>query len=369
MEVDELTTFESSIIRARPDPSKADSLFLYYLFSSPYGRYLLSTIRRQVAVAGITGSDLVQLEIPLPPLLEQRAIAHILGTLDDKIELNRKMNQTLEAIARAIFKSWFVDFDPVIDNALAAGKPIPEEFAERAARRAQLTHEESPLPENIRRLFPDEFQDSELGPIPKGWEIKPFSELVEINPKRQLKKGQGAMYVDMASLPAFGSQLQIKPHKREYKSGSRFQNGDVLFARITPCLENGKTVLVDFLEEGEIAWGSTEFFVFAPKFVGSYFIYCASRYKDFRDHAIASMTGTSGRQRVSKEALRQFPMPTPTKALLDAFEKTVRPLFIMQRFNTDGSCSLKQLRDSLLPRLLSGELRLVSPEGGDNPYE
>jgi len=115
--------------------------------------------------------------ILVPPLPDQRAIAHILGTLDDKIELNRRMNQTLEAIAQAIFKSWFVDFDPVIDNALTAGKPIPEEFAERAARRAQLTHGGSYLPESIRRLFPDEFQDSELGLIPKGWRVGIFGEL------------------------------------------------------------------------------------------------------------------------------------------------------------------------------------------------
>jgi len=87
------------------------------------------------------------------------------------------MNQTLEAIAQAIFKSWFVDFDPVIDNALATGKPIPGEFAERAARRAQLAHGKSSLPENIRRLFPDEFQDSELGPIPKGWKTEPLDQI------------------------------------------------------------------------------------------------------------------------------------------------------------------------------------------------
>ena len=113
LEADEPTTFESSIIRARPDPTKAYSLFLYYYFSSTSGLHALDSIRRQVAVAGITGSDLVRLNILVPPLPEQRAIAHILGTLDDKIELNRRMNETLEDMARALFKSWFVDFDPV----------------------------------------------------------------------------------------------------------------------------------------------------------------------------------------------------------------------------------------------------------------
>jgi type I restriction enzyme, S subunit len=107
-EVDEPTVFESSIIRARPHPSRADSLFLYYLFGSPKGVHLLDTIRRDAVVAGITGTDLVRLKLELPPLTEQRAVARILGALDDKIDLNRKMNATLEAMARALFKSWFV---------------------------------------------------------------------------------------------------------------------------------------------------------------------------------------------------------------------------------------------------------------------
>ena len=96
LEVSESTAFESSIIRARPDPSKADPLFLYYYFNSPAGLHALDTIRRQVAVAGITGTDLANLSLSLPPPRQQRAIAHVLGTLDDKIELNRRMNETLE---------------------------------------------------------------------------------------------------------------------------------------------------------------------------------------------------------------------------------------------------------------------------------
>jgi len=156
--------------RIRNVTGDLDLGFLFYYLSSNKGQ--TEIIARTV---GSTQPKLAlfrikDIPVPKPNLETQKKIAHILGTLDDKIELNRRMNQTLEAIAWAIFKSWFVDFDPVIDNALAAGKPIPDEFAERAARRAQLAHGKSPLPENIRRLFPYEFQDSELGPIPKGWE-------------------------------------------------------------------------------------------------------------------------------------------------------------------------------------------------------
>lgn len=159
-EIKEATTFESSIIRARPNPKVTDSLFLYYLFNSPYGAYVLLTIRRQVAVSGITGTDLVELPIPLPPLAEQKAIATILGSLDDKIELNRRMNATLEAMARALFQSWFVDFDPV---------------------RAKLDgRKPTGLDPETAALFPDSFQNSPLGQIPHGWEVCPLSQKIQL---------------------------------------------------------------------------------------------------------------------------------------------------------------------------------------------
>ena len=153
----EPTAFESSIIRARPDPTKADSLFLYYYFNSPIGLHALDTIRRQVAVAGITGTDLSQLPVGVPSLPKQRAIAYVLGTLGDKIELNRRMNETLEAMARALFKSWFVDFDPV--RAKMEG---------RWRRRESLPG----LPADLYDLFPNRLVDSELGEVLGGWEVK-----------------------------------------------------------------------------------------------------------------------------------------------------------------------------------------------------
>ena len=158
LETDELTAFESSIIRARPDPTISDSLFLYYYFNSPQGLHSLDTIRRQVAVAGITGTDLSQLPVPLPALPEQRAIANILGTLDDKIELNRRMNQTLEAMASAIFQDWFVDFGPV---------------------RAKMEGQEPYLPTELWDLFPDELVDSEVGEIPEKWSLRNFGDLLD----------------------------------------------------------------------------------------------------------------------------------------------------------------------------------------------
>ena len=159
LEVPEPTAFESSIIRARPNPTMADSQFLYYYFNSPAGLHGLDSIRRQVAVAGITGSDLAELSIRLPRLSQQRAIANILGVLDDKIELNRRMNETLEAIARALFKEWFVDFGPV---------------------RAKLVRRNAGLPRHISDLFPNKLVASELGQIPENWEVSQIGKEVDV---------------------------------------------------------------------------------------------------------------------------------------------------------------------------------------------
>jgi type I restriction enzyme S subunit len=152
----EPVVFESHLIRCRLDPAKADGGFYSYYFRSTSGRAKVQSIVEQVSAAGIRGSDLANLEVAHPPLSTQKAIAHILGILDDKIELNRKTNETLEAMAKALFKSWFVDFDPV--RAKAVGRPTG-------------------LSTEISDLFPDSFEDSELGEIPSGWAVKALDEI------------------------------------------------------------------------------------------------------------------------------------------------------------------------------------------------
>src|SRR5690606_36792345 len=145
---------------------------------------------------------------------------------------------------QALFKSWFVDFDPV--RAKAEGRS-PDGMDEATAA-----------------LFPDGFEESELGLVPRGWSLQPLASAYDINPKRQLKKGASAPYADMASAPTAGHGIS-EYVLREAGSGSRFMNGDTLLARITPCLENGKTAFVDFLNDDEVGWGSTEFIVLRPK--------------------------------------------------------------------------------------------------------
>ena len=146
------------------------------------------------------------------------------------------------------------------------------------------------------------FKETEIGMIPEDWEETIFSEAIDVNPKRELKKGQTAKFVSMADVLSFQRKIANFVN-REFKGGSKFQNGDTLFARITPCLENGKTAFVDILNEGEIGFGSTEFIVLSGKesMSDNYFVYYLSRSPEVRNITIKSMTGTSGRQRVETD--------------------------------------------------------------------
>ncbi|TYO98701.1 type I restriction enzyme S subunit [Geothermobacter ehrlichii] len=342
----------------RCDRSKVIPEFVVAYFKTPEGQHRLLANTSQTGVPSIARpvSYLRTIPIPLPPIEEQRAIAHILGTLDDKIELNRKMSETLEEMARALFKSWFVNFDPVVWNAVQAGNPIPERFAATAAR----YHNGAPCPVsgNIVNLFPDSFESSELGDIPKGWEVKPLPQVIDVNPPRKLTKGRVAPYLDMANMPTQGHSPDVVI-ERSFTSGMRFINGDTLLARITPCLENGKTAFVDFLNDGQVGWGSTEYIVLRPKPpLPNEFAYCLARDAEFREFAIQSMTGSSGRQRVPAKALDHFTIVTPPEEISRAFGKQVTPIFARSSAAALESRTLAVLRDTLLPKLISGKLRV-----------
>ncbi len=321
----------------RPDSVNLDAGYLrYYLVSPEMQTLLLSWAGSGGTRNALTKGMIESLEIPLPPLPEQRAIAHVLGTLDDKIELNRRMNETLEQMARALFKSWFVDFDPV---------------------RAKMEGRDTGLPPDIAALFPDRLVPSELGEIPEGWEVRALGEVVELNPAEPLKRGTPAPYLDMAALPTSGPSPD-EAVLREFKSGTRFRNGDTLFARITPCLENGKTAFVQALSSDTVGWGSTEFIVMrAIRPVPPEYTYLLARDPNFRAHAVQSMTGTSGRQRARTEALAPYPLPYPPNDTWAAFGLLMEGLFTRIESNRQETLSLTAQRDVLLPRLVSGEVR------------
>lgn len=310
----------------------------------------------------VSKNQLNDLEVILPPLIEQKAIAHILGSLEDKIELNRQINETLEAMAQALFKSWFVDFDPVIDNVLAAGNAIPDEMLERAKQRKGIEKKDNA---DIQDLFPDEFEfTEEIGWIPKGWAVDSVENLIEINPRITLKKGTVAPHADMKALPESGYSIDGVVQKA-YSGGTKFENRDVLFARITPCLENGKTGLVDFLKPKEVGFGSTEFIVLREKDdIKMEFVACLARNSEFRLHAQQSMVGSSGRQRVQNACFSSFylALPKDNGKLLKLFNETTAVNFDNISILANECQTLAKLRDTLLPKLMSGEVRIPDAE-------
>ena len=342
--------------------------------STEYLHYFLQVADIQPYLTGavmpkLTQGNLNRIPVRYPLPGHQREIVKVLKALDEKIELNRRINQTLEAMAQAIFKSWFVDFDPVKAKIAAkaegrdplraamtaiSGKPDaeldtlpPDQFATLAATAA---------------LFPDEMEDSELGAIPKGWTVCPLPACIDINPARSLKKGAVAPYLDMANVPTNAARVDsVVP--RAFGSGSKFINGDTLLARITPCLENGKTAYVDFLGEGEVGWGSTEFIVLRPKeSLPLPFAYFLCRHPEFRAFAISQMAGTSGRQRVPNDCFGAYKLVKPSAQVADAFGKHATLFMREIKAQDETSKTLASLRDTLLPKLLSGELQVQHTE-------
>ena len=295
------------------------------------------------AIPSTSREDFYGLPVEVPPLAEQRVIAHVLGTLDDKIELNRRMNETLEEMARALFKSWFVDFEPVrakMEGRWRRGESLPG------------------LPAELYDLFPGRLVGSELGEVPEGWKVRALGELVDLNPHESMTRGTVAPYLDMAALPTSGPSPE-EVVLREFKSGTRFRNGDTLFARITPCLENGKTAFVQSLPEGTVGWGSTEFIVLrAIPPVPPEYTYLLARDPAFRAHAIQNMTGTSGRQRARTEALAMYPLPIPLADIWVEFGLSIERAFVTIESIHKESRTLESLRDVLLPKLVSGEVEV-----------
>ncbi|MBW2123145.1 MAG: restriction endonuclease subunit S, partial [Deltaproteobacteria bacterium] len=332
-----------------------DQGYLYYWMASQDFVDFASTGSEGTRMPRAKWEHVGRFSRPYIPLPEQRAIARILGTLDDKIELNRRMNETLEAIARAIFKSWFVDFDPVIDNALAAGKPIPEEFAERAARRAQLVHGKSSLPENIRRIFPDEFQDSELGPIPKGWEVGQLGDLVGFLSGYAFRsrdwRDKGIPVVKIGSIKPGIIDLDTVSYVSEQvatqASRYRLSPADLLVGMTGYVGEVGLVPPTDNLPLLNQRVGK-----FVPEKNGTEslgFVYCLTRRPQFKAEVEAKSHGTA-QANVSAKGILSIVVILPPRPLRELFNRICKPVF--DRILNDWAKShiLTALRDTLLPR-------------------
>lgn len=252
-------------------------------------------------VAHLNVSDVREIPVRVPSISEQRRISALLGAFDDLIETNRQLASQLEDHASSVFTVF--GFDAVPED----GKAVS------------------------------------------------LSSLVEINPRIPKPRGD-APYVDMAALPTDSSRI-ASVVRRPASGGARFQNGDTLLARLTPCLENGKAALVDVLDEDEIAVGSTEFIVLRDRSgVGSEWPYLLTRSDRFRDYAIQNMNGSSGRQRVSADDIGRYPLPAPDPGHLERFRRTAATAFAAIQDLNDEIGDLTRTRDELLPLLMSGQV-------------
>lgn len=327
----------------RPDPKKIDGRFLLFALQSPY-------IQHQIGWSEGTGSTvsnlripvLEALKIPTPSLNLQLKIATILGALDDRIDLLRETNKTLEEIAQAIFKSWFVDFDPV--RAKQEGRELEGMDADTAA------------------LFPDSFEESELGLIPKGWMVGVFRELAHLHKGSINPLNHMDTIFEHYSLPAFDKgQMPINEAGTGIKSNkTTMPINSVLLSKLNPHIP--RIWLPS--EIGKNAVCSTEFLVFIP--VGGTskeFIYCYFTTDFFKQLLCQLVTGTSNsHQRVKPDAVSNMPTFIPSVDVLKAFGVLMNPIFEQIRHSRQTVQTLNQLRDTLLPRLISGQLRLPDAE-------
>ncbi len=313
------------VIALRGKKGQLDNRFLLYALMSPLAQEYLVSRTRGSTVPRILKPDILGMKIPIPPFQEQRAIAHILGTFDDKIELNRRMNETLEAIARAIFKSWFVDFLPV--RAKASGEP-----SDSICRRLGLTPD-------LLALFPGRFQDSELGEIPKGWVQKRVDDLLKLSYGKALKASDRIE----GQVPVYGSGGITAFHNVHLVDG--------------PGIIVGRKGTVDSLywEDQPFYPIDTVFYV-VPKVELTFCFYLLQTLKLDQMNTDAAVPG------LNRNNVYRLPLAWAPGKLRSAFDEVVKPLRSHKFSNTQQSEILTKIRNTLLPKLLSGELRVSTTE-------
>ena len=326
--------FSGRCLRVRPNTEKIDPRYLSWFFGlSNFQEYI-----RRIAVGATMPSlntDLLEnVEVIVPPLPEQRAIASILGALDDKIELNRQMNRTLEAVAQALFKSWFVDFDPV--------------WAKKEGRQP------FGMDADTAALFPDEFEESELGLIPAGWNVGCIGDIVASirNSTDPSILDSGVPYIGLEHMPQQSIALDRWSKAATVKSLKlQFNRNDILFGKLRPYFHKVGIAPIDGV-------CSSDILVLRPKqpsYLGFALGFLSST--ELIDYAAAISTGTR-MPRVSWQDISAYPIVIPPLSTIQRFMLIAAPMLERLSHNIMESRILTEIRDTLLPKLLSGELRV-----------
>jgi len=321
------------IIALRGKPDVLDNAFLKFLLQSESVQTAMKARSTGTTVFGIRQSELRQVPLMLPPLSEQQSIARILGSMDDKIEVNRKMNETLEAMARALFKSWFVDFDPV---------------------RAKAEGRDTGLPAHIANLFPGSFEDSELGEIPAGWTPGCLGEVAD-NPRRTVSANEiadGTPYIALEHMPRECISLSDWDNADGVESSKfAFKKREILFGKLRPYFHKVGVAPIDGLCSTDILVITPK----APEWFGFILEHTSSR--EFVQHTNAGSTGTK-MPRTNWADMSRYRLPIPPAPLARAFTDIVHPMMDHVVASVHESRLLAEMRDGLLPKLISGQVRV-----------
>lgn len=352
----------SKRLRPKPECDLAPEYVGYYLRSQKFRNEMLAFSTMSTR-ASLNNEMISRLTITVPSLDEQKSISHILKTLDDKIQVNRQINETLEQMAQALFKSWFVDFDPVIDNALDSGKPIPEELEVKVEQRKRLREAAakgevaSPvLPDDIRSLFPSEFEfTEEMGWIPKGWKVSTVGECFDVT---MGQSPPGSTYnEDGNGIPFFQGRADFgfrypsnrvyctEPKRLANKSDTlisvRAPVGDINMAADDCCIGRG----VAAVRHKE---GSKSYSYYAMNQLGEHF-------KVFESEG--TVFGS-----INQKDFKALPQLEADKQLLREFDRLTSPVDDKIELQSQEIRNLISLRDTLLPKLISGELQIPEVE-------
>ncbi len=323
--------------------------FLCYWLKSKHGQYCLSNVMIGSAQKALTIDSIRNLEVNFPSYTYQKKASHILGSLDDKIELNRQMNQTLESMAQAMFKSWFVDFDPVIDNALAAGNPIPEPLQKRADIRKQLHNsgQAKPLPEHIQKLFPNSFRlADEMGWVPEGWGVGNVGDIFELHrgfdlPASKRTTGDYVVYSAGGEHGTHGEYKLDPPGVITGRSG--------VIGKIHLSLERYWPL-------------NTTLYIREYRHGGPFYSFYVLGNLDLQ-----CLNSGSAVPSLNRNTVHSLPAFLPSHRIIERFEESCIGIFSKLKFLQKENSDLSKLRDTLLPKLISGELRI--PEAQEQVKE
>jgi type I restriction enzyme S subunit len=323
---------------------RLDTRFLKYVIGGQaFTEYVLA-VQTGTAVPHISGGQIKSFEFALPPPAEQRTIAQILGTLDDKIELNRRMNETLQVMARALFKSWFVDFDPV---------------------RAKAEGHDPGLPKHLAHLFPDSFEDSELGEIPKGWQVRSIGNLADVaggatpsTKEPAYWDGGTHAWATPKDLSGLSVPVLLDTERRITDAGLS-QIGSGLLPKGTVLLSSRAPI--GYLAVAEIPVAINQGFIAMTPKMGTSNIFLLLWASVAHEEIVSRANGSTFLE-ISKANFRPIPVVSPSAAVMRAFEGQTHHLYERVVAAERESRTLAALRNTLLPKLISGELRIPNTE-------